>query len=51
MAQKKARWNKLNLHQSWRSSAHLKADLAQILKGSLLLKEILQINPSDNTYF
>ena len=50
MVQKKARWNKLNLHQSWRSSAHLKADLAQILKGSLLLQENLQINPSDKPY-
>ena len=48
MAQKKARWNKLNLHQSWRSSAHLKADPAQILKGSVSLKENLQINPSDS---
>ena len=50
MVQKKARWNKSNSHRSWHSDANLDALLAQILKGSLLLKENLQINPSDNAY-
>ena len=44
----KARWNKSNLYRSWRPSANLDASLAQILKGSFLLKGNLQINPSDS---